>query len=214
MLGMLAISWLLAKLTGSLVVILGWYGIATIAILAPYMIAMMRTALLGSKGVEGRSSYVYGTTEKRYFIANLLLVLADLGPLAAAIAIGYYGGSILLGALISIPAAAAGLLLGVRVALIFPAIALDRYDGIVACWRRTRESFWRLLAISLIVASPFYVFSLITQRVVKAQVGFSYGRIAFFQTVVNMLAFAAIASARAFAYEFLTTKSPPPDPPN
>lgn len=210
MLVLIGISWLLEKVTSSLVVI-GWLAIPHLAILAPYEVAVTRIALLGSKGVEGRSSYVYGTTERRYFIANLSLLLAAFGPLAVPILIGYYGHLILVAALVAIPATAVALLLGVRLALIYPAIALDRYDGIVACWRRTRGSFWRLFAISQMVGWPIVVLSFIIERVKDAQIGFSYGRIAVPQAVVSMFVWAAIASARAFAYEFLATELPPPD---
>lgn len=163
----------------------------------------------GFGGCQRQVGLSYGPTELLYALVRLLLYIAISGPFAlAAVAMLHHHSDrrVLLILVVSAIWAliVAGCLLFVRLRLILPAVALDCYKGLAETWRLTRGSFWRLVAVTQLAASPFLIFGLFFHRLRFVSLEFSRATLfVVAYTIMQIFGWGAITASAAYAWEFL-----------
>lgn len=129
----------------------------------PFSVAWTKLAIQGRTAVAKHPAFAYTRTQWMYLTASAVVMVALLGLVISPLLIGLQGqrnfdhqieflgtgGSILgLGVFV----------VGyVRLAFVFPALAIGRYAGIRLAWRQTAGNIERLAAIILLSYLPYYL---------------------------------------------------------
>jgi hypothetical protein len=136
--------------------------LAHFILFTPFSVAWTKLAIRGRGSVAKHPAFAYTRTQWLYLLASILMIVAMVLCLGLPLILVLYGQQNfdnqikLLGA--------GGFLLGlglfsigyVRLAFIFPAIAIGRYAGIAAAWKQTAGNIERLAAIFFLSYLPYY----------------------------------------------------------
>ena len=206
-------------------------GIHLLALLAAtqFAVAWHRHQLLPDQAVRLRGVYLFGRPQRYYFFS-----LLGIGLLTAPIFIGvgyfsFYASGIVVDLkspwfqaaawLISLPLLAPVLLIYARLALCFPAAAIDRRLSFPQGWRQTRGFGWPLFVLILLAWGPSGLFSTAALMLASrfANPGTPSGQALFYLLTfagyfLVFLATAVLASALSMAYRLLAADSMTPDP--
>ncbi|GEM_PF-2566458 len=140
-----------------------WMGVAHLVLFTPFSVIWTRVAIEGSEAKLPERPFAFTRIEWQYLIATFLMLLAVVVLLTPGMAVYRYGqrifesGITFAGEMLILLVGVAELLAFVRIAFIFPAIAVGRYEGLVAAWRQTAGNFEPLLAIMALSSAPYYL---------------------------------------------------------
>jgi hypothetical protein len=133
---------------------------AHFVLFTPFSVTWTKLAILGRDAISNDTPFAYSRKEWLYLLATTVMMTVILIFAGPPIAMFRYGqinfdreivavaGILLLAGLVLI-------VLGfVRLAFVFPAIAIGRYAGMPAAWRQTAGNLERLAAIILLSYAP------------------------------------------------------------
>lgn len=184
-------------------------GIAHFVLLTPFSVTWTKLAIYGRPAIASEPPFAYSRTSWIYLLAStvmIVLLTICVGPGATLLRYSQQT----LDNRIAVEAAMlilAGLfvfaVIFVRLAFIFPAIAIGKYAGIAASWRQTAGNLERLAAIMILSYAPYYVI----RRVFEWFMGYHPpGLTSVFRGCVDMLLIALATTAvagPALAYKTL-----------
>ncbi len=139
--------------------------VAHFILFTPFSVTWSKLAIYGRPAIATDPPFAYSRTQWLYLLASAVMMISlaiVVGPSAALLRYGQQNfdnqvmmaaGSLLVAGLILF---AIGF---VRLAFVFPAIAIAKYPGISAAWKQTRGNIERLAAIIVLSYVPYYVVS-------------------------------------------------------
>jgi hypothetical protein len=188
--------------------------IAHFVLFTPFSVAWTKLAIRGRASVAKHPAFAYSRTQWLYLLATAALMIALLVCVFPPYALMRYGQrnfdqqiTVFGGALIFF--AVVVLLIGyVRLAFVFPAIAVGRYVGLSAAWKQTAGNLERLGAIFLLSYLPYWLI----REVFEWYMGYHPpGVIEAFRGTMQMLLVALATTALAgpaLAYRALVLDQP------
>jgi len=191
------------NLTGSLMTL------AHFILFTPFSVAWTKLAIRGRESVAKHPAFTYSRTHAMYLLASILMMVAILVFVGIPFVLMRYGQRNSDNQLMAFGGAACFLGLGIyvigylRLALVFPAIAIGRYPGISAAWKQTAGNIERIAAVILLSYLPYWL----AQQAFAWYLGYNPpGVIEATRGIVNMLlvglATTAVAGP-ALAYKIL-----------
>jgi hypothetical protein len=131
----------------------------------PFSVAWIRLGVNGARAVAHRGFYPFGRLERRFLLAEFLLVFACFVPGTIAtvfIIAGFAKETQHLSALVKVVAVLLGagmlvlvLIVAIRFSLAIAAVALQRYTGLRAAWQLGKGLTLRIIAIAILAFLPF-----------------------------------------------------------
>jgi len=137
--------------------------LAQFILFTPFCVAWTKLAIRGRGAVANHPPFIYSRTQWLYLLATALMVVAMLICVGLPFIVERYGQRNFDNQIRVVGGAATFLglccfLIGyVRLAFIFPAIAIGRYAGIAAAWKQTAGNIERLAAIFVLSYLPYYL---------------------------------------------------------
>jgi len=191
---------------------------AHFVLFTPFSVAWTKLAVRGPQAVAKHPRFFYSRTQWFYLLAGAALMVALLVLVGLPYVLVRYGqrnfdGEIrLLGE--------TGMMLGlgiyvvayVRLAFVFPAIAIGRYAGIRAAWKQTAGNLERLAAILVLAVLPYWI----VRQAFEWYMGYHpLGVVEAFRGCVDMLLIALATTALAgpaLAYKAIVMDQPQDEP--
>ena len=197
-----------ASATGSMMVL------AHFILFTPFSVAWTKLAIRGRAAVANHPAFAYSQTQWLYLLATTLMAIAMLVCVGLPFIAWRYGQLNFDNQIRLVGAAATFLGLGcfligyIRLAFIFPAIAIGRYAGISAAWKQTAGNIERLAAIFVLSYLPFWL----VRQVFEWYMGYHPpGVVEAIRGIVDMLLIALATTALAgpaLAYKMLVLVQP------
>jgi len=197
-----------ASATGSMMVL------AHFILFTPFSVAWTKLAIRGRAAVANHPAFAYSQTQWLYLLATTLMAIAMLVCVGLPFIAWRYGQLNFDNQIRLVGAAATFLGLGcfligyIRLAFIFPAIAIGRYAGISAAWKQTAGNIERLAAIFVLSYLPFWLI----RQVFEWYMGYHPpGAVEAIRGIVDMLLIALATTALAgpaLAYKMLVLVQP------
>jgi hypothetical protein len=188
--------------------------IAHFVLFTPFSVAWSKLAIRGSQAVAKHPQFSYSRTQLLYLLASAVMVAALLVLVGIPYVVLRYGQRNFDNQIALLGGAAMMLGLGVyvigyvRLAFVFPAIAIGKYAGIRAAWRQTAGNIERLAAILVLAFLPYWII----EQAFAWYMGYHPpGVIEAFRGCINMLLIALATTALAgpaFAYRTLVLDQP------
>src|SRR5581483_6521076 len=157
------ISWILLTALGLWQSDTIWLIVTHVALFTPFSVAWSRVAIRGADVSLPARPFEYQATEWKYFLANAIMIVA-VGALLGLPMILYQHAMLIFDRRLTGVAAILVLLgtafvaLGfLRFAFVFPAIAIDRFEGIVKWGKQTAGNFEPLAAAIALSCAPYLV---------------------------------------------------------
>jgi hypothetical protein len=141
----------------------GLMTISHFVLLTPFSVAWTKLAIRGSGAVANHPPFSYSRTQWLYLLAVAVMTVSFLVLVGIPFVILRYGQRNFDNQIVLFGGAATMLGLGiyaigyVRLAFVFPAIAIGRYAGIRAAWKQTAGNIERLAAILLLAFLPYWI---------------------------------------------------------
>jgi hypothetical protein len=141
----------------------GLMAISHFLLFTPFSVAWTKLAIKGSGAVANHPSFSYSRTQWFYLLAVAVMMAALLVLVGIPYVIFLNGQRNFDNQISLIGGAAVMLGLGiyaigyVRLAFVFPAIAIGRYAGIRAAWNQTAGNIERLAAIIVLAFLPYWI---------------------------------------------------------
>ncbi|MGB8684162.1 MAG: hypothetical protein WCD12_14840 [Candidatus Binatus sp.] len=192
--------------------------LAHFVLFTPFSVAWTKLAVRGPQAVSKHPQFFYSRTQWFYLLAGAAMMVALLVLVGIPFVVVRYGQRnfesqiTLLGE--------TGMMLGiglyvigyVRLAFVFPAIAIGRYAGIRAAWRQTAGNIERLAAIIVLTLLPYWI----VRQAFSWYMGYHPpGVIEAFRGCIDMLLIALATTALAgpaLAYKSIVMDQPQADP--
>jgi hypothetical protein len=143
--------------TGSLMTI------AHFVLFTPFSVAWTKLAIRGRQAVAKHPQFSYSRTQWFYLLANGVMMAALLVLVGMPYVLLRYGQRNFDNHISLLGETAAMLGLGiyaiayVRLAFLFPVIAIGRYAGLRDAWKQTAGNFERLVAVIVLTALPYWI---------------------------------------------------------
>jgi len=199
-------------------------GIADLFVFAPLAVAWCRLAILGPQSVSRRPPFNYGRVELQYLVAAGLMKAGGFVIIGIPMIWGqeamtiffaeHNAGPIALAGIVLIAALFVAAILGIRIALLIPSVAVQRYAGIQVTWNQTRGYFERLLAAFVLAVVPFgFVHGLIMGLEKKIDSSFATVIFEIVGSAWSIVLFAVQLTVLCFAYKILVFDKPKADAP-
>lgn len=137
--------------------------LAHFILFTPFSVAWTKLAIRGRAAVANHPAFAYSRTQWMYLLATALMTVAMLVCVGIPFIALRYGQRNFDNQITFVGGAATFLGLGcfligyVRLAFIFPAIAIGRYAGISAAWNQTAGNIERLAAVFVLSYLPFWL---------------------------------------------------------
>lgn len=125
----------------------GWYYLENFAfnfIWCVFAVSWHRYVLLGRRDTASPLQFHIGRRELRFFLYSLIF-LVPLTVLRSSFSFGFWAAGIIIS------------VVWVRCLLIFPAVAVDGYEGLAVAWTQLRGATWRLLFAGSIAYIPLLI---------------------------------------------------------
>lgn len=198
----------------SRVVTSGLMTISHFVLLTPFSVAWTKLAIRGPKAIAKHPQFSYSRTQWFYLLAVAVMMAALLVLVGMPYVIIRYGQRNFDNQITLLGETAAMLAIGiyaiayVRLAFVFPAIAIGRYAGIRNAWEQTAGNIERLAAILVLAYLPY----LIIRQAFEWYMGYHPpGVIEAFRGCIDMLLVALATTALAapaLAYKVLVLDQP------
>ena len=166
----------------------------------PFSVAWTKLAIKGRGAVATHPSFSYSRTQVLYLLAVAVMMTALLILVGTPYVLLRYGQRNFDSQITLLGGAAAMLGLGiytigyVRLAFVFPAIAIGSYAGIRAAWRQTAGNIERLAAILVLAFIPYWII----RQAFEWSMGYHPpGAIEAFRGCIDMLLIALATTALA-----------------
>jgi len=161
--GIKGISFLLERQDVSRAVTSSLMMVAHFVLFTPFSVTWTKLAIYGRPAIANDPPIAYTKTRWLYLLASTAMIIALAVCAGPPLTLVRYGQRNLDNLIVM--EAGLGLLVGIllfligfiRLAFIFPAIAIGRYAGISAAWKQTAGNIERLGAIIGLTFLPFYV---------------------------------------------------------
>jgi hypothetical protein len=137
--------------------------VAHFVLFTPFSVTWSKLAIFGRPAIATDPPFAYSRTQWLYLLATTVMVISLVIIAGPAVALVRYGQRnfdhevVMWAGMLMV----AGLILFaigfVRLAFVFPAIAIRKYAGISAAWKQTRGNIERLAAIIVLSSAPYYV---------------------------------------------------------
>ena len=137
--------------------------IAHFILFTPFSVAWTKLAIRGRESVARHPAFAYSRTQGLYLLASILMMVAIIVFVGIPFVLVRYGQRNSDNQLMAFGSAACFVGLGIyvigylRLALVFPAIAIGRYPGISAAWKQTAGNLERIAAIILLSYLPYWL---------------------------------------------------------
>jgi hypothetical protein len=137
-------------------------GIVHFILFTPFSVAWTKLAIRGRGSIAKHPTFAYSRTQGMYLLASILMMVAFVVIFGFPYVLMRYGQRNSDNQLMAVGGAACFIGLGIyvilylRLALVFPAIALGRYPGISAAWKQTAGNLERIAAIILLSYLPYW----------------------------------------------------------
>ena len=137
--------------------------IAHFILFTPFSVAWTKLAIRGRESVARHPAFAYSRTQGLYLLASILMMVAIVVLVGIPFVLLRYGQRNSDNQLMAFGSAACFVGLGIyvigylRLALVFPAIAIGRYPGISAAWKQTAGNLERIAAIILLSYLPYWL---------------------------------------------------------
>jgi hypothetical protein len=157
-----AISFLLTREDASRYATGVLMAIAHFVLFTPFSVTWSKLAIYGRPAIATDPPFAYSRTQWLYLLATAVMMIAlvmIVGPSAALLRYGQlnFNNQVMMAAGMLLVAGLVLFAIGfVRLAFIFPAIAIAKYAGISAAWKQTRGNLERLAAIVVLSYAPYY----------------------------------------------------------
>ncbi len=191
-----------------------WMSVAHLILFTPFSVTWTRVAIEKSEAKLPDRPFAFTRIEWQYLVATVLLMVAVVILLTPAFALYRYGQSIFdngitfFGGMLLLLTGVAELLAFVRISLVFPAVAMERYEGVAAAWRQTAGNFEPLLAIIVLSSAPYYLaFAAVRLGVSSYPAGVSAMGKAFAELLAASLTATSNVAAPALAYQAIAMPS-------
>jgi hypothetical protein len=154
---------LLAGLTGHSFFNFLWIG-CTFFFQAPFFVGWAKLVAEGSSSIGERSYFTFGTTEKRFVIASILLPAFLFVPGGVAGWWAYNSGSATVPIVVATMLFVIGITIGFRLMFLLTTIALERYAGLKETWHLSKGVVLRTFLIVMLAGIPIHLFDTIVRR--------------------------------------------------
>ncbi|HEY9158720.1 hypothetical protein [Candidatus Binatus sp.] len=157
-----AISFLLAREDASRYAT-GVLMVAHFVLFTPFSVTWSKLAIYGRPAIATDPPFAYSRTQWLYLLATAVMMISLailVGPSAALLRYGQrnFDHQVITAAGVLLVAGLILFAIGfVRLAFVFPAIAIRKYAGISAAWKQSRGNIERLAAIVILSIAPFHV---------------------------------------------------------
>jgi len=187
---------------------------AHFVLFTPFSVAWTKLAIRGRQAVANHPQFSYSRTQWLYLLASAMMTVALLLLVGTPYVVVRYGQRNFDNQIALLGEAAMMLGLGiyvigyVRLAFVFPAIAIGRYAGISAAWKQTAGNIERLAAILVLAYLPYWI---IGQAFAWYMAYHPPGIIDAFRGCINMLVIALATTALAgpaLAYKAIVLDEP------
>jgi hypothetical protein len=195
-------------LTGSIMVV------AHFVLFTPFSVAWTKLAIKGRGAVAKHPSFAYSRTQWMYLLADAAMLAALIVLVGLPFVVVRYGQRnfdnqiALLGGAIATLGLGVYLVVYLRLAFVFPAIAIGRYPGLRASWKQTAGNIERLAAIIVLAFLPYWI----VREAFEWYMGYHPpGVIEAFRGCIDMLLIALSTTALAgpaLAYKTLVLDQP------
>jgi hypothetical protein len=141
----------------------GLMGIAHFLLFTPFSVAWTKLAIRGRQAVVNHPAFAYSRTQLLYLLAIAVMMAALVVLVGIPYVVLRYGQRNFDNEIATLSETAIAMGLGVfligyvRLAFVFPAIAIGRYAGIGAVWKQTAGNLERLAAILVLANLPYWI---------------------------------------------------------
>jgi len=141
----------------------GLMAIMHLIIFTPFSVAWTKLAIRGRTAVANHPAFAYSRTQWLYLLATAVLIVALAFSLAIPGILARYAQRnsetqlMMLAWMLLIGALGLMVIGCLRLAFVFPAIAIGRYVGISAAWKQTAGNIERLAAIFILSYLPYWL---------------------------------------------------------
>lgn len=158
-----ALSFLLVREDASRNATSALMAVAHFVLFTPFAVTWSKLAIFGRPAIATDPPFAYSRTQWLYLLATAVMMISLViiaGPSAALLRYGQrnFDNQVMMVAGMLLVAGLILFAIGfVRLAFVFPAIAIRKYAGISAAWNQTRGNIERLAAIIVLSYAPYYV---------------------------------------------------------
>jgi hypothetical protein len=188
--------------------------IAHFILFTPFSVAWTKLAIRGRASVAKHPAFAYSRTQWIYLLATTVMMIAMVVCIGPPFILMRYGQRnfdnqiAVLGGALAFMGVGLFLIGYLRLAFVFPAIAIGRYVGISAAWKQTAGNIERLAAIFVLSYLPYWLI----REAFEWYMGYHPpGVIEAFRGIVDMLLVALATTALAgpaLAYKALVLDQP------
>jgi hypothetical protein len=192
----------------------GSMALAHFILFTPFSVAWTKLAIRGRASVAKHPAFAYSRTHWMYLLASGLMMAALLVLVGMPFVVVRYGQRnfdnqiALLGGVVMMLGLGCYVIGYLRLAFVFPAIAIGRYSGISAAWKQTAGNIERLAAIIVLSYLPYWI----VRQAFEWYMGYHPpGVVEAFRGMVDMLLVALATTALAgpaLAYKAIALDEP------
>ncbi len=141
----------------------GVLAIAHFIVFTPFAVAWTKLAIRGRNAVANHPAFAYSRTQWMYLLATAVMIVTMAISLGIPVGLARNAQQnsehqLLLLASMLLVVGLGILVVGyLRLAFVFPAIAIGRYEGISAAWKQTAGNIERLAAIMVLSYLPYWL---------------------------------------------------------
>ena len=141
----------------------GLMAIAHFIVFTPFAVAWTKLAIRGRNAVANHPAFAYSRTQWMYLLATAVMIVTMAISLGIPVVLARYAQQnsdhqLNLLAWTFLIAGVGLFVVGyLRLAFVFPAIAIGRYEGIAAAWKQTAGNIERLAAIMVLSFLPYWL---------------------------------------------------------
>jgi hypothetical protein len=189
--------------------------LAHFILFTPFSVAWTKLAIRGRAAVAKHPSFSYSRTQWFYLLAATVMMVVLMVLVGMPYVIFRYGQRnfdsqiSLFGGTIMMLGLGVYVIAYVRLAFVFPAIAIGRYAGIREAWKQTAGNIERLAAILLLAFLPYWII----RQAFEWYMGYHPpGVVEAFRGCIDMLLVALATTALAgpaLAYKAIVMEQPP-----
>lgn len=178
-----------------------------LAVLTPFNVGWFRLALLGKGAAADRLLFEFHRRELRVLISCLIILAACFAPFALVATACHQlsrelgrANTLLIDTFVATPLGIAGAAFSIRLSLILPEIAIDRFSGVAEFYERTRGWGWRLYCLVGLALLPYIIADSLLRPLYAESDGLAAVAVGIGLFAVGYISISTFAGAIALAY--------------